>query len=354
MKRMVIVGGGISGLIASWVFTQVRGLSVTVVEPGKPGGDFMSGGLKYIHKTDEMEELLRDLGVSYANYSVQGGILLHGKVEPHPGCFKGMEKDRALRIQHDHYRKTRKLEPDAFAARSMNDPEANGPRRALRCDMARVLRELIQRAPITKAGAVAIEPHKLIVNNGTEDSPLPYDYLLTTLPLWVTKKMAWFGEELPIGMAVKLNLLMVEPPQKGDDYAQWDYVYTPYTPENLIHRISPRDGGYTLEFNGDWPAPSPEAVAPDQIRQVNDRITSELNFLFKDGWALSDAKKGLNGHLLPLPNRIDWPQNVRAIGRFAQWDPRATSDVVLATCLKLAAEWGFKVNRESVAPPAGE
>ncbi len=348
MKRMLIVGGGISGLIASWVFTQVRGLTVAVIEPGKPGGDFMAGGLKYIHKTDEMEEMLRDLGIQYANYSVQGGILLHGKVEPHPGCFRGMDKERALRIQHDHYRKTRKLEPDAFAARSMNDPEANGPRRALRCDMARVLRELIQRAPIIKAGAVAIEPHKLIINDGTQDGPLPYDYLLTTLPLWVTKRMAWFGDELPVGMAVKLNLLMVEPPQRGDAYAQWDYVYTPYTPENLIHRISPRDGGYTLEFNGDWPKDLP----PGDPDPVSERITSELNFLFKDGWALSDTKRGLNGHLLPLANRIDWPQNVRPIGRFAQWDPRATSDVVLSTCLKLADEWGFKVNRESVAPPA--
>lgn len=348
MKRMVIVGGGISGLIASWVFTQCRGLDVKVVEPGKPGGDFMAGGLKYMHNTDEMCEMLRDLGVNYANYSVQGGILLHGNVEAHPGCFRGMDKDRALRIQHDHYRKTRKLEPDSFAARSMNDPEANGPRRALRCDMERVMRELIQRAPLVKASAIAIEPHKLMVNNGTVDSPIPYDYLLTTLPLWVNKKLAWFGEELPTGMAVKLNLIMVEPPQKGDDYAQWDYVYTPYTPENLIHRISPRDGGYTLEFNGDWPDDAPK----DDPDPLSIRITSELNFLFKDGWALSDAKKGLNGHLIPLATKPDWPQNVRPIGRFAQWDPRATSDVVLSTCLKLADEWGFKVNRESVAPPA--
>jgi hypothetical protein len=346
MKRMLIVGGGISGLIASWVFTQVRGLTVTIVEPGKPGGDFMAGGLKYIHKTDEMEELLRDLAIQYTDYSVQGGILLHGKVEPHPGCFRGMDKDRALRIQHDHYRKTRKLEPDAFAARSMNDPEANGPRRALRCDMQRVLKELIQRAPIFKAGVIAIEPHKVIVNDGTGEKPLPYDYLLTSLPLWVTRKMAWFGPELPEGLAVKLNLVMVEPPQRGDDYAQWDYVYTPYTPENLIHRISPTDGGYTLEFNGDWP----EGVDND----LSVKITNELNFLFPHGWALTKTLKGLNGHLLPLAAKANWPINVRPVGRFAQWDPRVTTDVVLTTCLKLADEWGFKVNRESVRPPADE
>lgn len=344
---MLIVGGGISGLIASWVFTQCRGLSVQVIEPGKPGGDFMAGGLKYIHKTDEMEELLRDIGVQYADYSVQGGILLHGKVEPHPGCFRGMDKDRALRIQHDHYRKTRKLEPDAFAARSMNDPEANGPRRALRCDMQRVLKELIQRAPLVKASVIAIEPHKLVVADGTGEKHIGYDYLLTSLPLWVTRKMAWFGQSLPEGLAVKLNLVMVEPPQRGDDYAQWDYVYTPYTPEGLIHRISPNDGGYTLEFNGDWPA-------ADGSDETSVKITNELNFLFPHGWALTKTLKGLNGHLLPLAAKPNWPVNIRPVGRFAQWDPRVTSDVVLNTCLKLADEWGFKVNRESFRPPADD
>lgn len=340
MKRMVIVGGGISGLIASWVFTQVRGLDVIVLEPGKPGGDFMAGGLKYMHKTDEMEEMLRDLGVTYADYSVQGGILLHGAVEPYPGVFKGMDKSRALRIQHDHYRKTRKTEPDNFAARSMNDPESAGPRRALRCDMGRVLKELIQRTPFVKDGAAKVEPHKVIGKDGTV---YPYDYLLLTAPIWILRQMCWF--ELPESMAVKLNLVMVDPPQKGDAYAQWDYVYTPYTPENLIHRISPRDGGYTCEFNGDWPESDGDST-------FSDKLTSELNFLFPDGWALSDRKKGLNGHLIPLATKPNWPVNVRPIGRFAQWDPRATSDVVLSTCLKLADEWKLKVNRESVAPPA--
>ncbi len=348
MKRMVIVGGGISGLIASWVFTQVPGLDVIVMEPGKVGGDFMSGGLKYIHKTGEMEEMLRDLGVPYTNYSVQGGILLHGAVEPYPGVFRGMEKDRAMRIQHDHYRKTRKVEPDAFASRSMNDPESAGPRKALRTDMGKMLKELVARAPIVKKGAFRIEPHKVItVDPATkQEHSIHYDYLILTIPLWIIRSMVWFT--LPESMAIKLNLLMVDPPQKGDDYAQWDYVYTPYTPEGLIHRISPRDGGYTCEFNGDWPLQSEGGPGED----LHWRLTSELNFLFPEGWALADVKKGLNGHLIPLATKANWPSNIRPMGRFAQWDPRATSDVVLGSCLKLAEEWSMKVNKESLPPPA--
>jgi hypothetical protein len=325
-KKMVIVGGGISGLIASWVYTQVPGLDVVVLEPGKPGGDFAAGGLKYIHKTNDMEDLLKDLRVTYTDYSVQGGILLHGAVEPFPGILKGMNKDRALRIQHDHYRKTRQIEPDAFASRSMNDPESSGPRKALRCDMDLMLKGLIDLAPVAKDGCAHIEPNKVI---GTSGARYSFDYLLLTIPIWVIKTMVWFS--LPDTMAIKLNLLMVDPPEKVDSFAQWDYVYTPYTPENMIHRISPRDGGYTCEFNGSW----------EDGDGSGDRLTSELNFLFPGGWALGRSLKGLNGHLLPMTTKPVWPDNIRPIGRFAQWDPRMTSDVVLSTCLEQAKAWNL-------------
>lgn len=325
MQRLVIVGGGISGLIASWVFQRVPGLDVKVLEIGKPGGDFLAGGLKYLHKTDEMVAMLEDLGVTHTDYSVQGGILLKGVVEPYPACMRGVDKDRALRIQHDHYRKTRGIEPDSFAARSMNDPEATGPRTALRCDMQQTLRRLIARANIVADRADKIEPHRVTGSSGAVHK---YDFMITTVPLWVMKQLSWF--DLPDAMAAKLNLVMVDPNPRMDNYARWDYVYTPYTPENLIHRLTPRDGGYTCEFNGRW---------ADEDSSMNDRITSEMNFLFPEGWALSNVVKNLNGHLLPLPTRPSWPFNIRPLGRFAQWDPRATSDVVLTTAQKLVREW---------------
>ncbi len=330
-KRMVIVGGGISGLIASWVYTQVPGLDVIVLEPGKPGGDFAAGGLKYIHKTDAMEDLLKDLRITYTDYSVQGGILVHGVVEPFPGVLKGMDKSRALRIQHDHYRKTRRIEPDAFAARSMNDAESVGPRKALRCDMDRMLKSLIELAPFVKDGCMRIDANQVVGSSGAK---YPFDYLLLTIPIWVIKTMVAFP--LPDTMAIKLNFVMIDPPEKVDAYAQWDYVYTPYTPENLIHRLSPRDGGYTCEFNGAW-----ADDAADGSNETNDKLTSEFNFLFPGGWAIADVKKGLNGHLMPMTTKPIWPDNMRPIGRFAQWDPRATSDVVLATCLEQAKAWNL-------------
>lgn len=325
MKRVVIIGGGVSGLIAAWAFRRCRDVQVQVLEAAKPGGDFLSGGLKYIHRTDAMLELFSDLGITYTNYSVQGGILLHGAVEPYPGVLRGMDKVRALRIQHDHYRKTRRTEPDEFASRSMNDPESSGPKKALQCDLEEFVSRLIVGAPVLPDAAKAIKPH---VVQGTSGANYPYDFLVLTIPLWVLRRLVWF--ELPAALSVKLNIVRVE--TIGNPYAKWDYVYTPYTPEGLIHRLSPHEGEWSCEFNGDW------AEGDDDVSR---KMTNELNFLFRNGWALTSVKRGLNGHLLPMAEKPSWPANVAPLGRFAEWDPRATSDVVLDNVWKMIDRWGI-------------
>lgn len=326
MKRIVIVGGGVSGLIASWAFKQCKDVQVQILEANKPGGDFLAGGLKYLHRTESMVEMFSDLGIVYTNYNVQGGILLHGAVEPYPGVLKGLDHERALRIQHDHYRKTRHTEPDAFAARSMNDPEYSGPKKALQCELDAFVRRLALGAPIIQDAAASIHP---LVVKGASGASYPYDFLVLTIPLWVIRRLAWF--KIPPALAVKLNIVRVEP--IGNPYAKWDYVYTPYTPEGLIHRISPSEGEWSCEFNGDW---------PENDEETSRKLTSELNFLFRAGWAPCSVKKGLNGHLLPMDEKPEWPENITPLGRFAEWDPRATSDVVLDSVWKLVERWQLK------------
>lgn len=319
------MGGGISGLVAAYALSHYRA-TVRVLEPGRPGGDFAAGGLKYLNRTDAMASMLADIGCVYTNYTIQGGILLHGAVEPYPTCLKSMPRDRAARIQADHYRKTRRTEPDEFAARSMNDPEATAKaRKALRTDHLQVIRALAGRASILPKRVDAIEPRSVATPEGER---FAFDFLVVTIPLWIVKRIALFA--VPDALAMKLNLVQVEP--RHDPYAQWDYVYTPYTPEDLVHRISPREGGYSVEFNGSWADGD----------GVSDRLTSDLNFLFPDGWALHGVKRGLNGHLLPLDVQPAWPANTRPLGRFAQWDPRATTDVVLDSAFEMAEAWELK------------
>lgn len=318
MKRVIIVGGGVSGLVCSHAFKKHKGLDVKVLEPSTPGGEFLAGGLKYIHHTEAMTEMFDELDVLHSNYTVQGGILLRGKVQPYPKCFMEMDKGEARRIQADHYRKTRRAEPDdRIAKQAMNDPAAAKPRRALRCHFPEMIEQLAAKADIVPVGLVKVEADHILVSG---DRKMPYDYLVMTIPLWIIRQCVSFY--VPEGMAMKLNVALVIPSQ--DSYARWDYVYTPYTPADSIHRISPSGEHYSVETNGDLD---------------NTALASDLNFIFKHGWSIESLREGLKGHLLELERQPNWPENIAPLGRFARWDSRATTDVTLDNATELARRW---------------
>lgn len=339
--KLVIVGGGISGLIANYIARQCRDVEPIVLEAGRLGGEFTAGGLKYIHKTEEMATMLTDLDVVYNRHAVRGGIHLNGRVWPYPEVMRPgynfheakedvrpppMTKQRAERIQHDHWRKTRRTEPDEHAARAMNDPEAGLGKVSLRCDLSDVVSKLADRALVVRERAVSIAPGSVTTDAGHH---YEYDFLIITIPLWIARRMLYFG--LPEALALRLNVVHVAP--ISEPYAKWDYVYTPYTPDNLIHRISPSEDGWSCEFNGDWPEGDPE---------VGRRLTSDLNFLFPNGWAVNRVVRGINGHIIPLEENARWPTHIQPLGRFAQWDSRATTDVVLDRMCALVEEWGWR------------
>lgn len=325
MKKVVIIGGGVSGLVASWVFNQC-GADVRLFEPGPKGRGFLSGGLKYFVRTDDMVRIVNDLGLAFSVQSVRGGIFLQGQVRPYPKHLREVGQARAQRIREDHYRKTRGVEPTGFAVKSMNDP-FSATRKALACD----LDEFIKRLSGYKSHCHVSEMVTSVNSSArrvytAEGASWNFDYLVVTAPLWIARRLLDFP--LPDGMARKLNVVDVDS-IGSDPYARWDYVYTPYTPENMVHRLSPHDGGYSVEFNGEW------------SDSTSGRLRNELNFLFGNAWALNDVKKGLPGHLIPLESDPEYPPWIAPLGRFAAWDPRATTDKTLSDAIALARRWGF-------------
>ena len=324
-ERVIIVGGGVSGLVANYVFAQY-GQRPLILEPAEPGGDFLLGGLKYIHRTDAMAERFDALDLPWSDYKINGGILLRGVVEPYPKCFASMDKSEAERIQADHFRKTRRTEPGEFGTKAMNDPAAlRGPRRAIRCDFRQMISILAAKASIAKLGLAQIDSKnkRILLSNGAWKF---YTRLIVTIPLWVVRVMADFY--VPQGMAMNLNLIQVRPLR--DRFAKWDYVYTPYTPANAVHRLSPKGSGYSCEVNGDWGRQESSAM-------------DDLAFIFQDGFLIEDTKHGVKGHLLDLQERPEWPKEVAPLGRFAKWDPRATTDATLEDAHRLAEGWGWKI-----------
>lgn len=328
--RVGVVGGGPAGLIAAFV-CRLSGAAVKWFEPGKPGGNFTGGGLKYFHDTEAMRSLFALLDIEHSTYTAKGGILLRGEVLEWPRGLKGTDSAELARIREDHYRKTRRTEPtSADAKTAMNDAEADR-RAALRCDPELFVRQLVR----------AIESHQVpasvarirddgerVVVTARDGAEQHFDRVITTAPLWASRQMV-VGAAIPECMAARLNVALVDP--RGDRYSRWDYVYTPYTPANLVHRLHPKDGQIEVEFNGDWVE-----------ERTNLELTDELNFLFPAGWGLAGpVVRGLPGHLLPLDSEPVFPERIRPLGRFAQWNPRATVDVVLDEALALARAWGL-------------
>ena len=323
-RKVVIVGGGVSGLVCAYAFRKYKDIEITILEPATLGGEFLTGGLKYIHRTDSMVSMFTDLGLVFSNYAVRGGIMLRGDVHKYPDVFSGMPQGESERIQADHYRKTRRTEPGDYARKAMNDPASTKPRKALRTDFADMVKAL-EKSFIKNGGVIRRERLKEIGKNVIwveSGKIIKYDHMVLTIPLWVIHRAVndlWY---VPQGVAMKLNVVVIVP--RKDTYSRWDYIYTPYTPANAIHRFSPDGFAYSCEINGEL----------DQVDMVSD-----LNFIFKGGWWIKYIREGLKGHLLPLDNKVDWPSNVATLGRFAKWDSRATLDVALEDAKKLGRRW---------------
>ncbi len=316
-RNVLVIGGGLSGLLAAYVLRR-RVSSLAIVEATKTlGGDFLAGGLRYVHHTRNMEALLKRLKLPYSSYAVRGGLLLEGAVRPYPRCFEEMSPDRADRIRRDHYRKTRGLEPGGELAKAMNDPANNKPRRALKCCLRDLVSGLARGQEVIRGSVTRATEKWVELKSGARYG---YDWLVYTIPLWCIKGLVDYP--VPEALARRLNVVKIAP--KVDAYARWDYVYTPYTPHNHIHRISPDGGHYAVECNG-------------RLNQAD--FVSDLNFLFADGWSLVSLRQDLKGHLLPLEQRVTWPVNTAALGRYATWDPRATADVTLDKAKALAKKW---------------
>jgi flavin-dependent dehydrogenase len=178
MKKIVVIGGGVSGLIASYVLSRRPDVEVVIYEETKIGGEFLAGGLKYIHYTEPMRQLMAELDLLHSNYNINGGIHLNECVLPYPNCFALMTRERVERIQSDHWRKTRRAEPGPDAKKAMNDPMSAKPRQALRCDFYDFVKALASRARVLKGSATALT-EKTVTIHGKE---VPFDFCVVTAP----------------------------------------------------------------------------------------------------------------------------------------------------------------------------
>jgi len=306
-----------TALLCSYIFKKY-GVEVLLVCPESVEDGLLDGCLQYIYRTKAMATIFEELGLVYSDFAVKGGVLLRGKVEKYPEFFKKRSRKKEVaRIKYDYYKKTRLVEAAGSEKKVVPDlSEKKRPRRAIRTDFKWLASELISRAEMVKAKVIFVHENSVLTTAGRFE----FDSLVLTAPLWEFRGCVdWY---VPHGIAMKLNVVSVA--VKKESYAKWDYVLTPYTPADHVHRFFSNGFEYVAEVNG----------ALDE-----DRLRSDLNFLFKEGWYVKKISEGLSGYLLPLDSEPQWPRNIAPLGRFAKWDHDATLDVVLNEIIYLARRW---------------
>lgn len=278
--HVCVSGGDVIGLIVAHV-CRARGHSVVLVERGPVlGQSAMLPAHKYLERTPETLGLLDTLGVVYGEYRLATGLLQGGQVVDCP-------RQVSDAVHRANWRKTR-LTAMPSGAVGLGDTEVTSKRRAVSFDW----RDLVKR--LSNGLEVARDIAQLACDA---------DVIFETLPLWESTLVKHDG-----AMAVALNMLPVR--SSKDRYLRWDIVYTPHTPGNAIHRLyHGEEAGYVCEFSG--------VISEDSV-------TSDLNFLFPEGWHVDGPISASTGALVTLQDLPVWGANVRPIGRVAQWNEGAT------------------------------
>lgn len=346
--NIMILGGGIAGMLGAYALRKHK---PTIVEAGyKLGGNFTAGGLKYIHDTQDIRKLLNELDVPFQPYSPRGAILIEGQVYNHPETLADWSPLRRYQVQHQHWRKTRAAE-HGFREDCMNDPMGN--HQALKCDHNLLLQRL--EVALRNAGCdirlgskvesigvieglggvrgVTLD-ESLIIKH--EPISISYDILVPTLPLGLLSQVAPWAK-LPRAEATKLAIFDVAIEESIMKRLAWDYMYTPDL--RWVSRIA-KPEPYKLMVEVPWYLVQsdsaynvrafPEAAAPEVMNILGETILREHD-------AVCTGSRLIPGHLRPLESELVWPSGWYPLGRFAQWDSRATADKVYARALSIAS-----------------
>jgi hypothetical protein len=334
--EIVIAGGGIAGLIAAETFITL-GMKPTIIDGGRLGGQWARlTALKYLH-ADRVHDryallsLIHRVGITeYEEMDVNGGVLiaLQGGatvVAPHPEVLGVSSIGPA--IADAHWVKTRG-DGERRDSRAMNRGSQDVEWKRKRIDLGgtSLLDALVERV---RSGARVAENSQIqaIDKRSVElvDGSIPYDLLITTLPLWSFTQL--FGDKDFRCQARKLTVRTYYAPSFTVKYRHWDYLYTPWTPHGRVHRLSP--AGRDM-----WAV---EANRPEGDRHASsDHHADAMALLGNAAQYVSEVTT--TGHLLPLSKPYEYPRNVKPLGRFAQWDARMTVDRVCRRAEVLASE----------------
>ena len=296
---------------AGWLKVHRPDLTVMIIEPGPLGGSFKGGGLKYLRWDDGLAQLLVDNSLPALKQQVIGGVATVGPDGSLVACdYPGDLDPLAIKqLQLAHYKMTRGT-MEGFTDGVMN---FGGRDQFKIVTPANLCESLTSGAAVIQAMITRIMPSRgssyLKLSNGV--------MVEAKTTLW-TPHLLFLSNMMgdPVDPQAKLlNVMSCE--AISDWWAAHDYIYTS-TSCSRVHRISTSTpvGTVVAEWNGE--------------DGLSNEVLTDLDALGM--MPQYDTHKSLPGHLLPLSDGdkatvSGWlDHGIRPLGRFAEWDGRATVD----------------------------
>lgn len=306
--KIAVVGGGISGLIASFYVNEILGVGVDIYSKDI-GGEYLSGGLKYLHYTPYSKMLVHDLNIPYKLKKVIGAVYWRGQMYLHPEVF-WHSKSIGKSIQEWYWKATRGTESDIDKT-CMNDPwkYKNEIRFGFE-GMNGVLIDQLKRNVISNRinNYHSVDIDVILMNRIWDEN----DLVINTISFSGVSDCAYKW--------LYTNEYIIE----GTENIWWDYLYMP---QMFIHRIS-RSFTDNSVFNF-------ETTESLNLDMVGTDVTKIIDW-FQSKFSCKIVSRGsewkkIKGHVgkSKIEGNSSLPDNVFLLGRYAQQDSRMTVDKVV-------------------------
>ncbi len=314
MIRTVVIGRGIEGLLASWVFKQHPHLDVWVIGSNTDDDVIDSGRTASFEHTAGLREVLSELRVNYSSFVPRQGILLNGSIKKYPCHLRSLNAVQTQKVWCDWRLKS-----------GMHPKKPNGelkrvrPKRRLRCDPAQVARHALRglERRVVDTGAWSVGPGAVTFGQ----KRLPYDFVVLTEPIWRFRSKVWFQmPSVPVPERTSVEII----PRNSQQYRRFDHVLTPYTPHDAIYQLRANGPGYLAEMNGEVTASA---------------LLGDLNFLFPEGYDLVRLQTDHDGSISTRLPRVKWPENVAPLGSYAEWKENIGLEAVVNGAYDLMRRW---------------
>lgn len=333
---IAIIGGGITGLASAFLLSK-SGHNV-VIYSDKLGGDYLKGGLKYIHYTEHVKNLLDMLGIDYGIRKINGAVLTNNAdVKGFPEYLYYSNNNLYTSfLQHSYWVKTRG-EKD-FDSRCMNEPWN------YRVELATTFGDYDINPEIVVESLVDYTQNLTFRKGYVRASDIlsliddkEFDKIIYTIPLGILLQSFYTKYDIYFDVFYDNQKLYIDRFECTEDYnlnkVWWDYLYLPGDELFCYHRISKHKLGFDAEYNGKNKLN--DLMAMDLMRVTFRNFMENEYGINKE--AITFNKKNnisLKGHIkkdfdVKKINKMLDNNNILLLGRFAEWDKRITFDKVL-------------------------